>query len=267
MRVFAVANQKGGVGKTTTTVNTSAPLAIAGRRTLLLDLDPHGSLTSYFGYDPDSIKRSTYHLFQSNAPAPESMIVETNVKNLDLMPANSALATLDRQLGVQEGKGLVIVDALASLEDKYSYVFIDCPPVLGVLMVNALAACERLMVPVQSEFLALKGLERMIKTLNMITQARGKKLPYLIVPTMFDKRTRAARESLIALRDSYPYNIWESVIPIDTQFRDASKAGLPLTLMNPAAKGAKAYRQLLTSLLRKTHEDELAQAKSKSEVV
>ena len=266
MRVFAVANQKGGVGKTTTTVNTAAPLAAAGRRTLLLDLDPHGSLTSYFGFDPDSIKKSAYRLFQNNAPSAEQMIVKTNVKNLDLMPANSALATLDRQLGVQEGKGLVIVDALAELSNKYAYVFIDCPPVLGVLMVNALAACERLIVPVQSEFLALKGLERMIRTLNMITHARGEKLPYLIVPTMFDKRTRAARESLTALKETYPYNIWESVIPVDTQFRDASKNGLPLTLLNPVSRGAKAYRQLLTTLLRKTHEDEVAQSKARSEV-
>ena len=261
MRVFAVANQKGGVGKTTTTVNTAAPLAVAGRRTLLIDLDPHGSLTSYFGYDPDSIKKSTYHLFQVDAPPPESMIVKTNVENLDLMPANSALATLDRQLGVREGMGLVIVDALASLANKYAYVFIDCPPVLGVLMVNALAAAERLMIPVQSEFLALKGLERMIRTLNMITHARkGLKLPYLIVPTMFDKRTRAARESLSTLRESYPYNIWDQVIPIDTRFRDASKLGMPLTQLNSGARGAIAYRQLLTTLLRKTHEDEMALA-------
>ena len=267
MRVFAVANQKGGVGKTTTTVNTSAPLAIAGRRTLLLDLDPHGSLTSYFGYDPDSIKKSTYHLFQVDAPSPETMIVKTNVENLDLMPANSALATLDRQLGVREGMGLVIVDALESLADKYSYVFIDCPPVLGVLMVNALAAAERLMVPVQSEFLALKGLERMVRTLNMITHARnGLKLPYLIVPTMFDKRTRAARESLNILRETYPSNVWDQVIPIDTRFRDASTLGLPLTQLNAGARGAKAYRQLLTTLLRNTHEDEVAMAKMKTEV-
>lgn len=262
MRVFAVANQKGGVGKTTTTVNTSAPLASAGRRTLLLDLDPHGSLTSYFGYDPDSIKKSTYHLFQEKSVAPQSMIVKTHVENLDLMPANSALATLDRQLGVQEGKGLVIVDALETLRAQYSYVFIDCPPVLGVLMVNALAACERLMIPVQSEFLALKGLERMIRTLNMITQARGHKLPFMIVPTMFDKRTRAARESLATLRDTYPYNIWDSVIPIDTRFRDASQRGLPLTVINPASRGARAYKQLLTSLLKKLHEEEVNSANS-----
>lgn len=267
MRVFAVANQKGGVGKTTTTVNTSAPLAMAGRRTLLLDLDPHGSLTSYYGYDPDSVKKSTYHLFQTRAPAPESMIVKTEVKNLDLMPANSALATLDRQLGVREGMGLIIVEALAKLGDKYAYVFIDCPPVLGVLMVNALAAAERLMIPVQSEYLALKGLERMIRTLNMITHARnGHKLPYLIVPTMFDKRTRAARESLTLLRESYPYNIWDKVIPIDTRFRDASTRGLPLTQLNAGARGAVAYRQLLTTLLRKTHEDEIASAKIKPQV-
>jgi len=106
-----------------------------------------------------------------------------------------------------------------------------------------------------------------VNTLSMITQARGYKLPYLIVPTMFDRRTKAARDSLITLKETYPYNLWDDIIPVDTQFRDASKIGLPLTLVNPTSRGAKAYRLLLTSLLRKTHEDELIAEKAKTEVV
>jgi len=256
VRIFAVANQKGGVGKTTSTVNLAAPLATMGRPTLLLDLDPHGSLTSYFGYDPDSVAKSSYQLFQSKNIDFNSLICPTNVSQLDILPANSALATLDRQLGIREGQGLVVVDALNALKNNYAYVFIDCPPVLGVLMVNALAACERLIVPVQAEFLALKGLERMLRTLTMIEQARGRELPFTIVPTMYDKRTKAARESLAILRESYPYNIWDSTIPIDTQFRESSRQGLPLTTTKPKSRGAVAYHQLLKSLLKQTYEYE-----------
>ena len=179
------------------------------------------------------------------------------------MAASSALATLDRQLGVKEGQGLTVVEALKKISDEYAYVFIDCPPVLGVLMVNALAACERLMIPVQAEFLALKGLERMIHTLNMITQARGTTLPYLVVPTMYDRRIRAGRESLDILRDTYPYNLWDEVIPVDTLFREASSKGSPLTVLRPRSRGSLAYRRLLTYILRLTYEDERKAAKSK----
>lgn len=250
MRVWSVANQKGGVGKTTTSINLAGLLADAGRSTLLIDLDPHGSSTAYFGYDPDAVTRSVYQLFQANAPHPATLIRDTVIPKLKLLPASSALATLDRQLGAQEGKGLAIRHALDKLEDSFSYVLIDCPPVLGVLMVNALAACERLIVPVQTEFLALKGLERMVRTLQMIQQSRGSPLPFVIVPTMFDRRTNAAHESLRHLKETYPYNMWNNVVPIDTQLRDASRVGMPLTIANPKARGAIAYRQLLGDLLR-----------------
>ena len=256
MRVFAVANQKGGVGKTTTTVNLAAPLAVAGRSTLILDLDPHGSLSSYFGFDPDIADKSTYRLFQNNNEDPFSLIKNTGVERLDIIPAHSALATLDRQLGAKEGKGLVIVNALEKLRKRYAYVFIDCPPVLGVLMVNALAACERLMIPVQSEFLALKGLEGMVRTLNMITSAKGTSLPYTIVPTMYDQDVDVARDSLQMLKDIYPYNIWDDVIPYDTQFKIASEKGVPLAVLNPRSQGSIAYRKLLTTLLRITYEQD-----------
>lgn len=252
MQVWSIANQKGGVGKTTTTVTLSGLLAQRGARVLMVDLDPHGSLTTYFGYDPDTIETSVYSLFQLDGdarPSASDLVVPTNIDGLDLLPASTALATLDRQLGAKEGMGLILARAILKLAGQYDHVFIDCPPVLGVLMVNALAASNRLLIPVQTEFLALKGLERMLRTLNMILRARQRPLEYRIIPTMFDRRTRASLESLKNLKENYPEEIWKSVIPIDTQFREASRQGLPLNYLNAHARGAIAYATLLDTLL------------------
>lgn len=260
MTVWAVANQKGGVGKTTTVVSLASLLAQQGHPTLVLDMDPHGSLTTYFGYDPDTLESSIYTLFQQLDSNPHSAIFQalkkTGQENIFLLPASTAMATLDRQLGAQSGKGLVIKKTLASLKQRFSYVLIDCPPMLGVLMINALAACDQLLIPVQTEFLALKGLERMLHTLAMINHSRKQGLPYLIVPTMFDKRTRASIQSLDMLKQQYGQGVWDDMIPVDTQFRDASKAGIPLPNMNPAARGSEAYARLLQSLT--MSHDELA---------
>jgi chromosome partitioning protein len=253
VKVWTVANQKGGVGKTTTTVSLGGLLSQWGERTLLVDIDPHASLTSYFRYDPDGIEESVYSLFQGvaqNRPVvPLDLIHPTGTQGLDLMPAEMALATLDRQASKMDGMGLVIKQALEQLENHYDHVVLDCPPILGVLMINALAACEYLLIPVQTEFLALKGLERMLRTLEMVTKSRKVPLPYKIVPTMFDRRTRASIDSLRVMRKSYPEHVWHSVVPIDTLFREASKAGIPPALFAPQSRGVEAYTLLLRELL------------------
>lgn len=254
MKIWTVANQKGGVGKTTTTVSLAGLLAQRGHNALMVDLDPQGSLTSYFKLDPDSLDTSVYTLFQAKAnrallPPYEELVRPTPFEGLHLIPASTALATLDRQLGAQDGMGLVIAQTLAGLKDRFDYVFIDCPPVLGVLMVNALAACSHLIIPVQTEFLAMKGLERMLHTLHMIGKAKGVMPPYTIMPTMYDKRTRASIDSLRALRELYQDDAWNGVIPMDTKFREASQAGAPLCFQTPGARGARSYEVLLEYLL------------------
>lgn len=253
MHIWAVANQKGGVGKTTTVVSLAGLLADSGKRVLMIDLDPHGSLTSYFRFDPDSIEKSSYNLFQTPSKIPDglpkSLILETGHPNLSLLPSSTALATLERHAQAQGGMGLVISKTLAILWDDYDYVLIDSPPVLGVLMINALAACQQLVIPVQTEFLAIKGLERMVRTLTMINRARKRPVPFLIVPTLFDRRTQASNKSLRTLKDTYDELVWHSVIPVDTKLRDASTAGIAPSALDSSARGIKAYASLMDSLM------------------
>lgn len=254
MKVWTVSNQKGGVGKTTTVVTLGGLLSSWGFRTLLVDLDPHGALTSYFKMNPDEIKSSVYNLFHDASlkkknSGPEPYIVKTEFDGLSILPAATAIATLDRQVASMGGMGLVINNSLAKVADRYDYVIIDSPPMLGVLMINALAACQQLIMPVLAEFLAVKGLERMMHTLGMVFKSRSNAPQYTIVPTMFDKRTRAAQDSLRYLKEHYPDYLWNSMIPIDTKIRDASKQGIPLSIYLPESKSVEAYSALLDLLL------------------
>lgn len=253
MNVWAVSNQKGGVGKTTTVVSLGGLLAAQGHRVLLVDLDPQGSMTSYFRLDPDAPGNSVYSLFEARAAGRdveqlERLVQPTGVERLWLMPASTAMATLDRQLGAMDGMGLVIKHALLRFDEQFDWVLMDCPPMLGVLMVNALAACEQLLIPVQTEFLALKGLDRMLRTLQMIGKARGGMPPYTVIPTFFDRRTNASMDALRALRDQHGDHLWQRVVPVDTRFREASKAGLPINVHSPHTRGNEAYASLLRAL-------------------
>lgn len=250
MRIYAISNQKGGVGKTTTVVSLGGLLARKGYKVLMLDLDPHGSLTSYFKLDPDEVDDTVYELFDINAKKGliSQLIRDTDIDGLKYVPASTALATLDRQLGSRSGMGLIIASALKDVREEFDFVFLDCTPMLGVLMVNALAACNHLLIPVQTEFLALKGLERMMHTLEMIQKSRSKPLEYTIVPTMYDQRTRASVGTVKELKERYPDMLWDGVIPVDTLFREASKAGIPLTVMKPWEKGSLSYRKLAEDL-------------------
>lgn len=255
MIVWTVANQKGGVGKTTTTVALAGLAAEQGLRVLLLDLDPHGSLTSYFRQDPDTLERSTFSLFnerqQLSLTNLEGMILPSVYKGIDLIGAGTALATLERKAVGQDGLGLVVSRALSLLHDRYDIAVIDTPPLLGVLLVNALAACQQLVVPVQTEFLALKGLERMVHTLNMMARSRNSSPEYTIVPVMYDRRTHASVSTLRTLRYDYPDHIWPGRVPIDTKLRDASKSGVPPHQEAPDSRAVEAYRSLYKWLMQR----------------
>ncbi|MFT6113350.1 MAG: chromosome partitioning protein [Oleispira sp.] len=252
MRIWSIANQKGGVGKTTSVVSLGGLLAERGARVLLIDLDPHGSLTSYFRYDPDSLETSLYDLFFNQRCKDleyiKKVVKPTTRKGVDLLPATTALATLERQVSGQDGMGLVLAKTLAQLWDDYDYALLDTPPILGVLLVNALAACQRLVIPTQTEHLALKGLERMVHTLKMVMSSQNRQLPYTIVPTLFDRRTQASVITLKEMRQLYPEHVWQEAIPIDTKFRDASHEGLFPNELDSLSRGVRAYRHLLAEL-------------------
>ncbi|WP_144395196.1 ParA family protein [Pleionea sediminis] len=252
MKVWTIANQKGGVGKTTSVATLGGLLVETGHRVLMVDCDPHASLTSYFGYDSDSLDSSLFDAFDimphDKTEIPPNFILHTTHENLDFIPSSIGLATLDKKFSQKPGMGLVIKRLKSIFNDDYDYMLLDCPPVLGILLVNAMAACEQLIIPVQTEFLALKGVERMMQTINMITKAKKHSIQYVIVPTMFDRRTRASIATLRNMRDEFGMHLWEKVIPIDTKFRDASKAHQAINYCFPDSRGVYAYRKLLETL-------------------
>ncbi|MCC4263158.1 ParA family protein [Oceanimonas baumannii] len=252
MIVWTVANQKGGVGKTTSVVALAGLLAQRNKRVLLIDTDPHGSLTAYLDYNPDALQGTLFDLFQTGAGRAEfdRVALQTRFEGITLLPASISLATLERTSSSREGMGLVLKRLLAEVKHDFDVAIIDCPPVLGVMMVNALAACDRILVPVQTEFLALKGLERMVSTFKLMHKARKDGFNYTVVPTMYDQRTRASVQSLESLKEQYGDRVWPAVVPVDTKFRDASLRHEPPSYFAKGSRGVYAYQTLLRFLWR-----------------
>ncbi len=253
LEIWTVANQKGGVGKTTSTVNLGGLLAEQGYSVLLIDLDPHTSLTSYLGIEADQLEFSIFDCMQNphwkEKQLMNSVVMPTKTENLQVIGGSVAMATIDRQMNNLKGKGFLLTKTLSALKHKFDYVIIDCPPIMGILLINALAVCQRLIIPCQTEYLAIKGLQRMIETIHMVAKAGKNNFRYTIVPTMFDRRTRASILALRQLRDFYADALWNNIIPVDTKFRDASLEHLPLCKIDSETHGLRGYKILLRLLL------------------
>lgn len=249
MRIWAVANQKGGVGKTTTTLALGRGLAALGHRVLLIDLDPHASLSRAFGVPVDPPPAGVLELFGAPPADLSGLCHASNIQGLDYVCAQSALATLERRSANQPGLGLALQNALARHQGQHDYILLDCAPTLGLLMINALAAADRLIIPTQAEPLALHGLDGMVRTGEMVERSRRRPLPISILPTLFDRRTRAGNESLRSMQDRHGSRVWEDAIPIDTRISNAAGLTLPSVGEDYPGRGLAAYRRALNWIL------------------
>lgn len=246
MEVWAIANQKGGVGKTTSSLCLARMLAADGGRVLLIDLDPHASMTRAFGVARQPVPEGTHELFVPQPPTLDSLARATAIERLRLVAAQSALATLERRSATQPGLGMALQRALQGATPLYDHVLLDCPPTLGLLMVNALAAADLLVCPTQTDPLALHGLADMLRTADMVQSSRRRPLARCVLPTLFDRRTSSSQQSLEHLRSLYDAHVCPGPIPMDTRLRDARAIAANATL---AGQGADAYRAALDWML------------------
>lgn len=249
-RVVALANQKGGVGKTTTAVNLGAYLAL-GLRVLLIDLDPQANATSSLGIDPSGVELSSYDALIGDAALAET-IIPTGREDLYLVPANRALAGAQVELVDMPEREHRLQRALADVRDQYAVVLIDCPPSLGILTLNALVAADRLLAPVQCEYLALEGVAQLMETLDLVRATLNPSLELLgMLMTMYDQRTRLSAQVVDEVRRHFPDRTFETVIPRSVRLSEAPSYGKPVLEYEPTSRGAMAYADLAQEMIRK----------------
>ena len=248
--VIALCNQKGGVGKTTSTINLGAALTERGYRVLLVDFDPQGAASVGLGVNPHSLERTIYNLLLEPEANPADVITETRVRGLDLLPANIDLSAAELQLVTEVGREAVLKRVLAPILPQYDFVLIDCQPSLGLLTLNALCAADRVLIPLECEFFALRGVALLMDTINKVQRRLNPDLQVLgVLATMFDGRTVHSREVLQRLQDGFGDKLLSTVINRTIKFPETSVAGLPITMYAPTSSAAAAYRQVADEAL------------------
>ncbi|HYW71293.1 MAG TPA: ParA family protein [Pyrinomonadaceae bacterium] len=247
-KIVAIANQKGGVGKTTTAVNLASALAQLKRSVLLIDIDPQANATSGLGIDRNSIRRTTYHALLLKQPL--KSIIQPTGFGFDIVPSDRNLAGAEIELIETEGRDVVLRDAVSLIKEEYDFILLDCPPALNLLTLNALAAADSLLVPVQCEYYALEGVSELFNTLSRLRRAVNPLLRIEgLLLTMFDERTNLAPAVAADLRSFYSGLVFKTAIPRNVRLAEAPSHGKPITHYDPRSRGAEAYAQLAEEVL------------------
>jgi chromosome partitioning protein len=249
-RIYTLVNQKGGVGKTTTAINLGAYLAQMGQRVLVVDLDPQANATSSLGVDKNVVQGSTYDALL-NGDIPAASILFNERLQLALLPSSPSLAGAEIELVDETGREFRLRNALESVDDKYDYILIDCPPSLGILTVNGLiAAMDGVLVPVQCEYLALEGLGQLTQTIERVKLSLFPELRVRgVILTMFDPRTRLSADVVKEVKNHFPGQVFNSIVPRSIRLAEAPSYGLPISAYSPSSGGANAYAALAKELL------------------
>jgi chromosome partitioning protein len=248
--VIAMCNQKGGVGKTTTTINLGAALAETGRKVLLVDFDPQGSASVGLGVNPHTLERTIYNLLLSRTLDPSDIIVPTGVENMDILPANIDLSAAELQLVSEVAREQTLKRVLDRQRSAYDMILIDCAPSLGLLTVNALTAADKVLTPLECEFFALRGIALLTDTVNKVKDRLNPELEMVgILGTMFDARTLHSREVLARAVEAFGETVFHTVIRRTIKFPETTVAGEPITTYAPNSSGADQYRTLVREVL------------------
>lgn len=254
-RTIAIANQKGGVGKTTTAINLSACLAEKGKKVLAVDMDPQGNMTSGLGVDKDSVDNTIYNLIIGEAKIEEVLIKEV-LENLDVIPTNIDLSGAEIELLDVEEKEYIVRNEIDKIKDEYDFIIIDCPPSLSMLTINAMTTADSVLVPIQCEYYALEGLSQLIHTVELVRDRLNPKLTIEgVVFTMYDARTNLSLQVVENVKDNLEQNIYKTIIPRNIRLAEAPSYGIPINKYDPKSAGAESYLRLADEVIDKENEE------------
>ena len=253
-RIIAIANQKGGVGKTTTAINLSASLASLGKKVLEIDMDPQGNMSSGLGVDKNEVEKTVYDLIIGNIGI-EECIYEEVIENLDVLPSNIDLSAAEIELIGVDNKEYILRDEVNKVKEKYDFIIIDCPPALSMLTINAMTTSDSVLVPIQCEYYALEGLSQLIHTIELVQERLNPELEIEgVVFTMYDARTNLSLQVVENVKDNLNQNIYKTIIPRNVRLAEAPSYGMPINLYDPKSKGTESYLLLAEEVINKGEE-------------